>query len=592
MVLKHSVLLALVGAVSSSFPTDVVYDALHVYPAPVNVTLPTNPLGPHVLSTTSQVNIDSSCGSLIQGLVTETLTLKTRFTPSPRSYQGSAYVQADSYCPDASKCSADSDCGAGKKCLAPDFLRWNSTMKCPPSVKYGHGCGCCTTVPTPTISTINIVCNKQGIAQEGYTLDVTASGVSIGSSTPKGAAYALSTLSQLIRWDTVESQYITDFVPLSISDAPKFPYRGVMIDTSRHFISVDEILNTIDGMYAAKLNIFHWHIIDSPSFPYESVKYPELAREGSWGGNATIYTQADIAKVVARATSRFVEVMFEFDTPAHTMAFGKSHPEVMTDCWEWMATSGYKVDVDSDDCQALNPILPATKTIVTDLITEAAQISNSQYFHVGGDEVKYPCWDSDPTIKAYVAANYGGNYEMLQADWTANVSVLAATKMGKKPVLWQPTTDVSDPVWINALPADTVYMVWLGPDAAVGYAKQGKDVVITSPFYVDGMGTGSWNSVYNTAIIPDGLTDAEAKHIIGAAICAWGEMMTTTKVGMETLTIGAGIAESLWKDHPSSPSSGSAQGLATSQRYNHFLCHVQRYGSQSGQIMPSGCQTF
>eukprot|EP01060_Flectonema_neradi_P019174 TRINITY_DN2618_c0_g1_i1.p1 TRINITY_DN2618_c0_g1~~TRINITY_DN2618_c0_g1_i1.p1 ORF type:complete len:605 (+),score=112.48 TRINITY_DN2618_c0_g1_i1:40-1815(+) len=588
--IRNVLLLSLLASAICTFPKDVVYDALEVWPMPVNVTLPSSPLGPHVFAVKKQ-DIDSSCGQYISGLLTEALTMKTCFTTSPRSYQGSAYVAADSYCFNSSKCSKDSDCGTGK-CLAPDYLKWNSTMKCPPSVKYGHGCGCCTSSPPPAITNINIVCNKVGIPEEGYTLDIDTSTVNIASSTPKGAAYALATLSQVVRWDTVQNDYIINFVPLSISDAPKFPYRGVMIDTSRHFIEVDEIIKTIDAMYAAKMNIFHWHIIDSPSFPYESVKYPELAREGSWGGNKTVYTQAAIAQILARAKSKFVEVMFEFDTPAHTMAFGKSHPEVMTDCWEWMATSGYKVDVDSDDCQAINPLAPASRTIVTDLIAEAAAISNSKYFHVGGDEVKYPCWDSDPAIKSHVQQHYNGNYEMLQANWTANVSVAAAAKMGKVPVLWQPTTNVNDPVWINALPSNTVYMVWLGPAAAIGYAKQGKDVVITSPFYVDGMGSGSWDSVYNTAIIPEGLTADEQKHIIGASICAWGEMMTTTKVGLSTMTIGAGIAESLWADHSNSPGPGSATGLATSERYNHFLCHIQRYGTHSGQVMGSNCQVF
>ena len=587
--MRLTVLGVVVAAASCAFPTDVVYDALNLWPMPTGVTLPTAPLGPHSLSSAS-IKVDASCGSRILPLVREAFTLKTQFMESPRTYPASAYAKADSYCDNKKRCNSDGDCGTGTRCVAPDYLRWNPTTMCPPSVKVtGVPCGCCVTKTLPVISTVTVTCNTAGVAESGYTLDVDASAVTITASTPTGASHAVATLSQLMRWDGTQQQFMMDFVPLKITDEPKYSYRGMMLDTSRHFIPVAQILNIIDVMYAAKMNIFHWHIIDSPSFPYESKKYPELSRAGSWGGlNTTVYTQADIAQIMERASSRFVEVMFEFDTPAHTMAFGKSHPEVMTDCWEWMANSGYKVDVDSDDCQAINPLAPAAATIVKGLIDEASALSNSKYFHVGGDEVKYPCWDSEPSIKQHVATYFGGNYARLQANWTANVTMKAVEAVGKVPVCWQPTTDVTDPVWINALPKNTVYMIWLGGTAAAGYAKQGKNVVITSPFYIDGYGTSGWDSVYNAQVMPGGLTPDEQKHVIGGSICAWGEMLTGSKVGPQTLTVGPAAAESFWRDHESSPGPGSRTGLATSSRYNHFMCHAARY-APTGQVMPNNC---
>ena len=101
-----------------------------------------------------------------------------------------------------------------------------------------------------------------------------------------------------------------DVLPLTIVDGPAFAWRGYMVDTSRHFIPIDELLRGIDAAAAAKLNVFHWHIVDSPSFPMASAKYPELAEQGSWSrSNATIYSKDDIAKVIARADSRFVQVV-------------------------------------------------------------------------------------------------------------------------------------------------------------------------------------------------------------------------------------------------------------------------------------------
>ena len=167
-----------------------------------------------------------------------------------------------------------------------------------------------------------------------------------------------------------------DFVPLRITDAPLFGWRGHMLDTSRHFVPVDEILTLLDGLYAAKLNVFHWHIVDSPSFPMDSKAHPELALQGSWTGtNASIYSVADQQRVAQRAKERFIELVIEIDTPAHTLAVAKAHPEMMSDCWEWMATSHFKVDVDSDDCMAMDPTNPAARAMVASLLHEGLSLS-------------------------------------------------------------------------------------------------------------------------------------------------------------------------------------------------------------------------
>eukprot|EP00756_Hemistasia_phaeocysticola_P023937 Hpha_TRINITY_DN15918_c1_g4::TRINITY_DN15918_c1_g4_i1::g.72136::m.72136/K12373/HEXA_B; hexosaminidase len=590
--MKRVVLSAAFAVAVGAAPSWPTYSALNLWPMPVNVTYPSAPLGPHLLDIAKvSFDTDGSCGTILPKLYADTLGLKTRFIESTRTYNAKPYAQPDSFCPAARRCGSDADCTSTSqtRCVAPDYLRWNSTHPCPPSTKYGVPCGCCTTPSLPTIPTIAVTCKDSSIPAEGYEMDVEEGGVKVRASTPKGAAYAASTLTQVMRWEASKGGFVVDFVPLKFKDAPVHPYRGVMVDTSRHFVPVDTLIATIDAMYAAKQNIFHWHIIDSPSFPYGSTLYPELAREGSWGlRNDTIYHPADIKRLIDHAESRFVDVMIELDTPAHTMAMGRSHPEIMTDCWEWMANSGYKVDVDSVDCQALNPTVPAAKKIVTDLIAEAAALSNSKYFHVGGDEVKYPCWDSDPSVKSYVAAHFGGNYEKLQADWTANVSMAAAVKAGKTPVCWQPTTNPSDAVWKDALPKDTVYMIWLNNAAAVGYAQQNKSVVMTLGLYVDGMGSGAWSNVYHQKLIPDGLTPAEEKNILGGSVCAWGEQMATAKVTLNTVTIGAGAAENFWRALPDSAS----DKWATESRYNHFLCHVQRFGVDPGQVMPSTCEVL
>lgn len=223
------------------------------------------------------------------------------------------------------------------------------------------GCGCCVKAPAsrstiakgpgvslPAIPKLTITCNDNSVAEpEGYSLNIAADGVTISASTSQGAAYGLTTLAQLLRHDVDVGSGVLDFVPLHITDAPRFGWRGHMLDTSRHFVPVEEILTLLDGLYAAKLNVFHWHIVDSPSFPMDSKAFPELAVQGSWTGtNATIYSIADQERVAQRAKERFIELVMEIDTPAHTLAVAKAHPEMMSDCWEWMATSHFKVCIE------------------------------------------------------------------------------------------------------------------------------------------------------------------------------------------------------------------------------------------------------
>ena len=112
-----------------------------------------------------------------------------------------------------------------------------------------------------------------------------------------------------------------------------------------------------------------------------------------------------------------------------------------------------------------------------------------EYLHIGGDEVKFECWNQSSTIQDALRTRYGNlseaSFSLMQAEWTANVSAAAATRAGLKPVLWQPTSKgPGDAAWDDALPLNSVYMVWLNADSAARYAEAGKDVVYTTPFYV------------------------------------------------------------------------------------------------------------
>jgi len=133
-------------------------------------------------------------------------------------------------------------------------------------------------------------------------------------------------------------------------------------------------------------------------------------------------------------------------------------------------------------------------------------------------------------------------------------------------------------------------MIWLNAESAKAYAQNGSDVVYTTPFYVAGMGGSGWTRVYNAQIMPDGLSPAEQKHVLGAEICMWGETMDGGNLFERGFQIGAAAAENFWRNVSTTEGPGSAAGLGTSTRYNAFLCHIQRYGISAPPVMPSNCR--
>ena len=587
---------------------DVHYDLIDVWPMPSKVQLPESPRGPHALSRNATIDIDSSCDPPIKKRLQDVMYggKKSIYKATTRTYAERVYSAPDNAtCPTQGRCMSSAECKYGV-CYVPSERWWSRATPCTPSSKQGlNGCGgCCVPSGLSFISKITVTCaaHIQNAHPEGYTLTIeTGNGVSISSSSSQGAAYGLVTLSQLLRWDEKLATLVLDIVPLTITDEPALDWRGLMMDTSRHYIPLPEIKSTIRAMHQSKLNRFHWHIVDSPSFPYMSDLYPELAEEGSWSGSKeTWYDSDDIREIAEIAADHFIQLVLEFDTPAHTLAIGKSHPEMLTDCWKWMAESGFKVDLDSDDAIALDPTSAPARSMIANLLEEAAGLLGSgkhEYLHIGGDEVKFGCWNQSSTIQDTLRKRYGNlseaSFSLMQAEWTANVSAAAATRAGLKPVLWQPTSKgPGDAAWDDALPLDSVYMVWLNADSAARYAEAGKDVVYTTPYYVAGMGSGGWNSVYNAGLIPKNLSDEARKHFLGAEVCAWGESMDISNTNMREFQIGAGAAESFWLGGVRTPlpGPGSAKGLGVGERYDRFLCHLLgSAGVKAGTIMPSYC---
>uniref|UniRef100_A0A3Q3BL16 Beta-hexosaminidase subunit alpha n=1 Tax=Kryptolebias marmoratus TaxID=37003 RepID=A0A3Q3BL16_KRYMA len=169
-----------------------------------------------------------------------------------------------------------------------------------------------------------------------------------------------------------------------IEDFPQFQYRGILLDTSRHYLPVQAILKTLDAMAYSKFNVFHWHIVDDPSFPYQSRTFPDLSGKGAFHPMTHIYRQSDVRSVISYARMRGIRVLPEFDSPGHTQSWGKGQSDLLTPCFRRGAPLGTFGPV--------NPALPSTYQFMASLFKEAASVFPDSYVHLGGDEVDLSCW--------------------------------------------------------------------------------------------------------------------------------------------------------------------------------------------------------
>ena len=241
--------------------------------------------------------------------------------------------------------------------------------------------------------TVTVASNSEDYPQldtdESYTLQID-SAITLTAKTVYGALRGLETLSQLVVFDYDLQEYFVPATPISIDDAPRYQHRGMLLDTSRHFQPISFLEQTIDALSYAKYNVLHWHVVDTQSFPFESLTYPLL-----WNGSYTKqerYTQNDIKSLVEYGRLRGVKVMIEFDMPGHAASWCAGYPSICP----------------SRSClQPLNPASDLTFEIITSLVTECTGDSSKAglfpygLLHLGGDEVSYTCWEASPQIRLW-----------------------------------------------------------------------------------------------------------------------------------------------------------------------------------------------
>ena len=238
---------------------------------------------------------------------------------------------------------------------------------------------------------------------ESYILEISATGAKLSAPTPLGILHGLQTFLQLV--DVSPDGFAAPAV--TINDKPRFPWRGLMIDSARHFTPLDVLKRNIDGLEAVKMNVFHWHLSENQGFRVESKKFPKLHEMGSDG---LYYTQDEIRDLIAYARDRGIRVVPEFDVPGHSTAWFVGYPELAS------APGPYEIERKWGVFDpAFDPTNEKVYKFLDQLIEEMAKLFPDHFFHVGGDEVNGKQWDANPKIQEFIKAHDLKNNEGLQA---------------------------------------------------------------------------------------------------------------------------------------------------------------------------------
>jgi hexosaminidase len=384
-----------------------------------------------------------------------------------------------------------------------------------------------------TRATLRVECAARGAEypslgeDESYQLDISPDGARLKAATVAGALHGLETLAQLVGPGAEGFQVAA----IHIEDSPRFPWRGLMLDVSRHWMPLEVVERNLDAMAAVKLNVFHWHLSDDQGFRAESRRFPRLQQLGSDGN---FYTQADIRHVVAYARDRGIRVVPEFDMPGHTNSWLAGYPELASAPGPYSIGRTWGVYDPTMD-----PTREETYEFLDAFLGEMTQLFPDPYFHIGGDEVNGKQWSQSAAIQAFAKEHKLEGTRDLQVYFNQRIQKLLQ-KYGKIMVGW-------DEVLHPDLPADTVVQSWRGQASLAEAASQGYRGILSAGYYLDHLSPARYHyGIDPLADAAQTLTPEQASRILGGEACMWAEYVSAETVDSRIWPRAAAIAERLW----------------------------------------------
>jgi hexosaminidase len=417
---------------------------------------------------------------------------------------------------------------------------------------------------------VKLILNKSEnkiIGSEGYQLTITSKNIIIQANHAAGLFYGVQTLMQLFP-NEIESSVAVHHVKwqapcVTITDYPRFGWRGLMLDVSRHFFTKQEVKEFIDQMARYKLNLFHWHLTDDNGWRLEIKAFPKLTEKGAWRIEGTglyggFYTQEDIKEVVQYARDRYVNILPEVDIPGHSYAAVVSYPEISctpdarqyklrgdTRIMDWKPDYTFEAFVDNTFC----PANEKAYTFLDTVFTEMAALFPFEYIHVGGDECAKNFWKKSDAVKALMVKEGLMTMQEVQSYFEKRVGQIIASK-GKKLIGW-------DEILEGGLADNAAVMSWRGFKGGIEASKLKHDVVMSPTIYtyLDYMQGDTYAETNNTTLLRlnkvyqfDPLVaGADERYIKGGQANVWTEMITNMRqVEYMTWPRAFAIAESVW----------------------------------------------
>lgn len=372
--------------------------------------------------------------------------------------------------------------------------------------------------PSEPLQTVN--------EDESYQLSITPQGARLAAATDAGAMHGFETILQL-----ATNEHGACVLPaVTISDTPRFRWRGFMLDVSRHFEPVSVIERTLDGMAAAKLNVFHWHLSDDQGFRAESKKFPKLT---SLASDGQFYTQDEMREVVAYARARGIRVVPEFDMPGHGTSWILAYPELSPDAQITQLPVVYGTPT-----AVLDPTRESTYKFINTLVEEMGRIFPDEYFHIGGDEVQGKAWLSNPHVAEFMKKKGFTTPAELQAYFNQRLE-RTLKKHDKKMIGW-------DEILNPALPKTIVIQSWRGEASLADGARQGYQGILSAPYYLDAQKTSAQMFLADPVPSDTTLTAEQQKLIMGGEVCMWAEQLNPETVDSRVWPRTMAVAERFW----------------------------------------------
>lgn len=407
--------------------------------------------------------------------------------------------------------------------------------------------------------------------KEAYSINVSSDGILVRAVSPEGIYRATRTLLKSVGTEKTSS---VEFPSAEVSDWPRFGYRGLMLDVSRHFSDVEMVKRTIDMLALHQLNIFHWHLTDDQGWRIEIKSHPELTEVGAWRDDTVVgrylggtdyptdgkrhggfYTQEQIREIVAYAKERYIEIIPEIDLPGHTSAVLAAYPQLGCEDKEYKVANRWGVIRD-----VLCAGNPASLDLFKDIMGEVCELFPGKYIHLGGDECVKDRWKACPKCQKKIrelGLKDGNRYskeDYLQSWFMGEVASYVQSK-GKRVIGW-------DEILEGVPMDDSVIMSWRGTEGGITAARMGHDVVMTptSDMYFDQSQTlasqleeipvgGFINvmKVYSYEPLPASLTPEQQKHILGCQANVWCEYMPEERIRQyQMLPRLAALSEVQW----------------------------------------------